>query len=562
MKRLVSFKLDLEHKKAIVHNEKATRVYTYGTPNWAQFERVMADKDIDKVCHDNLEDVMILNAMWGITLGGDFHDTVTRMTYIDEYADLSLKGCCKRFNIPFEDESMESVCKATYLLYKAQGTAITFPPAYAVDVKLVKLVARMNKLGVRIDLAAKEKLQADVEQSYYGVVEKLEEFGITPEIVNSPKQLGFALNTLGIHSPLKTATGAESWADDALMRLLQYPVICMIKEFKTYDVLLHRFLCGSLATGISADGRIHCTFTPNKREKSGAITGRFSSSNPNLQNIPARDKSFGIPYAQRMRELFLPEENHWFCALDYSQIEYLLLCHFATGSQAQWLVEQALAGVDFHNAAMQMTGITSRDAVKPFNYGAIYGMGWVTALNKNYRLFLQLAKESGVDVNDYAKKVFKTYHAKLPVIRDTMRAVQNEAVKNGYVLTLGGRKQHLPPAVYNPKTGKEERPLYKMLSKKIQGSAADVLKFAMCEAYEKGLFDVLPLHLTVHDELDFSVPKTKEGWEATMEVQQIMNKSFEDVLKVPMRACGTIGPSWGYWESDIWNDLCRGKGIC
>lgn len=149
-------------------------------------------------------------------------------------------------------------------------------------------------------------------------------------------------------------------------------------------------------------------------------------------------------------------------------------------------------------------------------------------------------------------------HASL-AIRDTMKVVQDIAKPQGYVRTIGGRYQHKPKPQYDPATGKVNDFIYKMLNKLIQGSAADILKFALLTAWDSGVFDVLKMHLTVHDENVVSVPFSKAGTEACVELQNIMDNSFKDVLKVPMKACCELGPNWGYWSGDIFDEMKKGN---
>lgn len=588
------------------------KVYVPFTPEWHELEDIMADEETDKIFHNGVYDLSWLVCGYDMKVNGLCHDTMTRMTYIDEYADLSLDDCCKYFHIQgknkaetieawyeqhkeevmtgamilgrkikksdslwahslflwdsykeFRDKMIEynlQDCVATYNLYHAQEPRLKkVYDAYMVDVKLTPLVIEMKKHGVLIDKDAMKKLTATIEQDLYDKTQILEnDYGVTLEMIASSKKLGARLNEMGIHSPILTKTGAESWGVDATSRLMHYPVIPLITEVKGYKKLLDTYMYGGMADSILSDGRIHCTFSPNKREDGGTITGRFACSKPNLQQIPARDKQVGHSYGQAMRSLFLPEEGCMMSALDYSQIEYLLLGHFAVGPQAAWFREQANAGVDFHTVAMQATGIPSRTIVKTFNYGVIYGMGWRTALQKNYVVFEKMAEEKGVPVEKFAQDIEHDYHERLPVIRATMKAVQDAARMQGYVMTIGGRYQHKPKPAYDPATGKWNDFIYKMLNKLIQGSAADILKFALLEAYHSGVFDILKMHLTVHDENVVSVPYNKAGAEANAELKRIMDMSFHDKLKVPMKAACELGPNWGYWDHDIWDNMQKG----
>ena len=455
-------------------------------------------------------------------------------------------------------------CIATFNLFKAQEKLIEpLHNVYEMECKLVPILLDMKKRGIRVDEKRMAELATKVQEKADEQERKLiDMYGVTGEMISSGKKLGARLNEIGIHSPIKTATGAESWAEGALERI-HHPVIPMIQEYKNYNSILNKYLRGSLSRTV-INGRIHCTFLPMLRDKEsgmgggGTVTGRFSCKAPNLQQIPARNKGHGQDFSQDMRSLFLPEEGKMIAALDYSQIEAVLLGHYAQGQQAAWFREQLKAGADLHNIAMGMTGITYRPVVKTFNYGCIYGMGWKTAMEKNYTLFEKLAAEEGLDIETFTKNVYYNYHKKFPVIKDTMEWCQNIAKAQGYIDTMGGRRQHKPKPAYDPATGKINDFIYKMLNKLIQGTAADILKTALINAYEAGIYDVLDLHLLVHDEQVVSTPFTKEGCEATVELQQIMASVYKDQLLVPIKAECELGPNWGYWSSRIYKDMQNG----
>lgn len=583
-----------------------------GTESWDTLKLMLADPNVAKVFHNGIYDLSWLALGAGLEINGDCHDTMTRAAYIDEYQDLGLDECCKALGVagknkdetiekwyrdniedvrlvclahgrPFKRsdavwkhskflidsfpsfrDTMASYCiqdaKATRQLFHAQAPLMQpFYSAYMVDVRLTPLVLDLKRFGVLVDRDRMDALSASVAKDYADSIRELDDvYGIDEDTLESPKRLGQRMNEMGVHSPVKTPRGAESWGVGALNRIA-HPAVRLILEARGYKKLLGTYLEGSLADAVMRDGRIHCTFTPNKREDSGTVTGRFSCSKPNLQQIPARDKATGHSYGQAMRSLFLPESGCMMSALDYSQIEYLLLAHFATGRQAEWLREQARAGVDFHTAAMAMTGIQSRKVVKTFNYGVIYGMGWRTAMQYNYTLFEGAAEAEGLSVEAYTQKVYNNYHAKLPVIRDTMDSVQSKARRDGYVTTLGGRRQHVPKPYYDKELGKWNDGLYKMLNKLIQGSAADILKFSLLDIYKSGALDVATMHLTVHDENVFSIPYSKAGAEANAEIKRIMETSFGNALTVPMKCDCELGPNWGYWEGDIWEEMKAGK---
>ena len=595
--------------------DKAKAYFPF-TEGWAELADMLKDPAIDKVFHNGIYDLSWLMCGYDLDIKGNLHDTMTRMVYINEYEDLDLDSCCRYFGVAGKNKSdtiekwfdghigevidtgemlgrkikkTDSLwahslflwntsrefrdqmvaynlqdCRATWNLYYAQEQKLRpVYDAYMLDVRLTPLIMEMKKRGVLVDRKALAKLTDTVQNDLDDKLRQLEDmYGITQDMLGSSTKLGKRLNEMGIHSPVMTKAGKESFSADAKARMMHYPMMPLIVEAQGYQKLLSTYLHGGMRDSILSTGRIHCTFSPNKREDSGTVTGRFSCGKPNLQQIPVRDKSVGHSYGQAMRALFLPEEGCMMSALDYSQIEYLLLGHFAIGQQAEWFREQAKAGVDFHTVAMQATGIPSRQVVKTFNYGVIYGMGWYTAMMKNYVLFEKLAAEANMTVEDYTKQVYNDYHKRLPVIRDTMRYVQDTAALQGYVMTIGGRYQHKPKPMYDHVTGKVNDFLYKMLNKLIQGSAADILKQAMFEAYDAGVFNTLKMHLTVHDELVVSVPYNKEGAEANGELKRIMDTCYHDQLLVPMKAACELGPNWGYWDHDIWDNMQKGVFDC
>lgn len=449
-------------------------------------------------------------------------------------------------------------CVATYELYFAQEKFMgPVQHVYELECKLIPILLRMKKVGIRFDQRRAGELIEKVAAKEQEVEKKLwDTYGITGEMINSSKQLGARMNEMGIESPVRTKNGNQSWAEGALVRI-HHPVTPLIFEYKNYHAILSKFLLGSLSKSV-VNGRIHCTFLPMLREEGGTVTGRFSCRDPNLQQIPARNKGHGEDFSQDMRSLFLPEEGMMLAAMDYSQIEAVLLAHFAQGPQAEWFREQMRAGADLHNIVMGMTGITYRPVVKTFNYGCIYGMGWQTAMEKNYVLFEKLASGEGKDIESFTKEIYYNYHKKFPVVKDTMAWAQDIARAHGYIDTMGGRRLHKPTPQYDPVTGKINDYLYKMLNKLIQGTAADILKQALITADEAGIYDVLTLHLLVHDEQVNSVPFTKEGTEAAVELQHIMGNVYKEQLLVPIKAECELGPNWGYWSSRIYKDMQQG----
>ena len=274
--------------------EKA-KAYIPFTEEWKELEEMLADENTDKIFHNGIYDLSWLVCGYDCVVKGNCHDTMTRMTYINEYADLGLDDCCKYFKIQgknkadtieaWYDQNKEKImytaevmghkikknddlwkhslflwkswkefrdkmieynlqdCRATFNLYFAQEPKLTkVYDAYMVDVRLTLLIIQMKKRGVLIDREAMTKLNDTIQGDLDSKVKELtDKYGITLEMIGSSKQLGKRLNEMGIHSPVLTATGAESWGEAATSRLMHYPMIPLIVEVKGYKKLLDTF---------------------------------------------------------------------------------------------------------------------------------------------------------------------------------------------------------------------------------------------------------------------------------------------------------------------------------
>jgi DNA polymerase-1 len=569
--------------------------YVNCTPNDPRLKDWLAS-DEDKIFHNGVYDLPWLLFNLGYEVGGVWHDTMTRSALIDEYTDLDLDSCCKTFKVQgknFEDtleswwkenqrifglrgniwkhldfvwsltEGRERIikynkqdCIATYNLFHAQEYIIRVEEltnVYKMECDLYPVIMEMKRNGIRIDAVERDRFTADIESKLKDVVQRLKfNYEIDNTIIASPKKLGVAMNKLGIYSPVATLTGAQSWAADVL-DLIDHPAVALIQETKNYNALLSKYLYKSFRTDV-INGRIYSTFSPNKRDEGGTITGRLASREPNMQNIPAREDKHGQKsYGQEMRNMFIPDDGCLLGAFDYSQIEYLLLAHYARGSQAEWFRAQANAGVDFHTVAQDITGIKSRDVIKRMNYGFIYGMGLNRLMQINRLLFKQLAAAANMDIAAFGKQLYEQYHSRLPVIKDTMNWAQAVTKQAGSIRSIGGRIHHKPRPVFD--NGKMNDGLYKMTNYLIQGSAAEILKRGLIDAWQAGVFKVLHLHITVHDENVVSIPYNKEGTEAGVELQRLMENAYREQLSVPMKVVGEVGPTWGYWKGDIWKDM-------
>ena len=286
------------------------------------------------------------------------------------------------------------------------------------------------------------------------------------------------------------------------------------------------------------NGRIHADINQIRSDDGGTVTGRFSYSNPNLQQIPARNKDLG----PKIRALFIPENNHTWGCFDYSQQEPRIVVHFASllkleGSQT--IVDQYNAGeADFHQMIADMAGIERKQA-KTINLGLMYGMG------KN-----KLMAELGL-MKEAAEDLIRTYHQKAPFVKMLSEQVSRRADDSGKIRTIGGRLCHFD--LWEPHGFGIKKPLphadalrehgpgikraftYKALNKLIQGSAADMTKQSMLALYQEG---IIP-HIQVHDELDISV----ESPEQAEKIIKIMEAAVE--LRVPNKVDFEEGTNWG-----------------
>jgi len=288
----------------------------------------------------------------------------------------------------------------------------------------------------------------------------------------------------------------------------------------------------------SHKGRIHADINQIRSDDGGTVTGRFSMSNPNLQQIPVRHKELG----PLIRSLFIPEQNHKWGVFDYSQQEPRILVHYAKLQKLDGIDEIADAykagEADFHTAVAKMAGIERLQA-KTINLGLMYGMG------KN-----KLMAELGL-MKEAAEKLIAQYHKKAPFIKQLMQAVSRRADESGRIRTLGGRVCHFD--LWEPTTWGEGLPkpheeaiaeygpgikragTYKALNRLIQGSAADMTKLSIIALSEAG---IIP-HIQIHDELDISV----ESNEHAKQIVEIMESSIK--LEIPNKVDYEFGDNWG-----------------
>jgi len=415
---------------------------------------------------------------------------------------------------------------------------------------LFPLLLEMRSVGVRVNIDKAQESYDALKEEQAEIEARVSEMGQARVDIWSAESIAVAYENLGIEYN-KTKTGKPSFTKD-YFNSSTHEISKLINQARTNDKIAGTFIKSYILDG-HIDGRLHCMFNQLKSDGSGTVSGRFSSSGPNLQNIPARHPIFG----PMMRSMFIPEEGMRWGSLDWSQIEYRLLVHYASitkgidASNAVRMYRQD-PKTDFHTMAAEIAGVDRKEA-KGVNFGVVYGMGVPT-----------LANNLGITV-DEAKAIMAKFQDNAPFMKGMLDRCSNAASNRGFIRTILGRKRRFdvfevkvageePAYIREPELdafceGKRIRSTrraftHAALNSLLQGSAADLMKKAMVEMWDAGLFaeGLLVPHLTVHDEFNSSVPDTKAGTEAFNEMRHIMETTLK--LDIPVLADGTMGGNW------------------
>ena len=406
---------------------------------------------------------------------------------------------------------------------------------FNMETSLFPVLVDMRFLGVRVDqdrAAIEKKRMLEEEKRLLGGI--YSETGQDVQIW-AARSIAKVFDKLGLPYDRTEKTGAPSFTKNFLANH-PHTLVQAIAKAREINKAHTTFIDTILKH--STNGRIHAEINQLRSEGGGTVTGRFSMNNPNLQQIPARNKDLG----PRIRSLFIPEEGcKWGC-FDYSQQEPRLVVHYAA-LQGFYSVEDVVdaykdGDADFHQIVADMADI-GRFQAKTINLGLFYGMG------KN-----KLQAELGINKLQ-AEELFKQYHSKVPFVKQLMDAVMDRAQRKGKVRTLLGRlcRFHL----WEPNQFGIHKPLphddalaehgpgirraytYKALNRLIQGSAADMTKKAMIELHKEGITP----HIQVHDELDISVINPLEA----AKIKDIMENAVD--LEVPNKVDYEEGSNWG-----------------
>jgi len=524
------------------------------------------DTPADKIFHNAMYDVCWIQAL-GLSVSGKIVDTMIASALVDEnQMRYDLNNCSKRYTGKTKNESdLYQAAKdwgvdakaemyklpAIYVgAYAEKDAEITLElwqelkkeilhqdiqSIFDLETELFPCLVAMRFRGVRVDVQKAHTMKQELAQQEAMLIQKVKKETNIDTQIWAARSIAQVFDKLKLDYDRTEKTQAPSFTKNFLQNH-PHPLVKLIAQAREINKAHTTFIDTILKH--SHKGRIHAEINQLRSDNGGTVTGRFSYSNPNLQQIPARNKDLG----PRIRSLFIPEEGHTWGCFDYSQQEPRLVVHYAA-LQNLYGVGDVLdayndGDADFHDIVADMAEIP-RSQAKTINLGLFYGMG------KN-----KLQAELGVS-KDKADSLFKQYHNRVPFVKQLMDNVMQRAQNSGRVRTLLGRlcRFHLwepnqfgihkalphDAALMEHGPGIKRAYTYKALNKLIQGSAADMTKKAMLELYKEG---IIP-HIQVHDELDISVKDSAHA----EKIKNIMEEAVN--LEVPNKVDYESGPNWG-----------------
>lgn len=426
---------------------------------------------------------------------------------------------------------------------------------FEMECKLIYLMIEMRFAGVSVDIEKAERLTETLAVKVKETNARIRDMVGFEVNVNAQDSLTKAFTKLSL--PTVRATNGKSSFRKDWLEAHDHPLAQLIVEERKLAKLKGTFI-ESYILNSHVNGKVFGNFHQLNGEEGGTRSGRFSSSYPNLQNIPSRDEEL----APLIRSMFIPDPGHkYWRKYDYGQIEYRFMVHYAVGNGADEIRAKfkEQPDLDYHEFALDLVSPVAgwdvstdklrkiwRKPVKTVNFGLIYSMGAKV-----------LAMRLGITVKE-AKDLMEVYFKAVQFAKPTMDAAMKEAQDTGIIKTLLGRKSRFnlwePDSFtdYGKALPLEEATLYyrkirraythKALNRKLQGSSADYIKLAMLKCWEDGIYDDIGVpRLTVHDELDHSDEGGKDA--GFREMQHIMQNAYP--LRVPMIADCDIGMDWG-----------------
>ena len=424
--------------------------------------------------------------------------------------------------------------------FKTEISKQSLHDVWDMEMELLPILIDTRRTGIRVDEEKAAELKKEFIKKEKQVLHKIKQDTTLDVDIWAARSVAQIFDRIGVEYPRTPKTGDPSFTQNWLVNC-DNPIAQLIREAREINKF-HSTFIDSIQRYVHK-GRIHSEINQLRSDQGGTVSGRLSYSNPNLQQIPARNKEFG----DKIRSLFLPEEGKQWGSFDYSQQEPRLVAHYAASindtfqskGAAEFIEAYNNEAADFHQIVADMAGIT-RTQAKTINLGLFYGMG------KN-----KLARELGID-KDRAEDLLRRYGDRVPFVRGLATEVSSSASKYGFIRTIRGRKCRFDmwePATFgmNKAMQYEEAKAiygnnirraftYKALNRLIQGSAADQTKQAMINCYKAGYKPILQ----IHDELCFSIEKEDD----IKGVKEIMENAIED-LRVPSKVDIALGRSWG-----------------
>jgi len=524
------------------------------------------DTDATKIFHNAMYDVCFIRAT-GLSINGKIVDTMIASAVVDEnQMRYDLNNCAKRYTgktksetnlyeaakswgvdakaemykLPaiYVGEYAEKDAEITLALWQELKKEILHQDIQSIfdlETELFPCLVDMRFLGVRVDVQGAHKLKQQLVEQEKEFLHKVKKETQVDVQIWAARSIEQVFQKLSLPYDRTDKTNSPSFTKNFLQNH-PHPTVKLIAQAREINKAHTTFIDTILKH--NHKGRIHAEINQLRSDNGGTVTGRFSYSNPNLQQIPARNKELG----PRIRSLFIPEEGHTWGCFDYSQQEPRLVVHYAA-LQNLYGVDEVLEAyregdADFHTIVADMAEIP-RSQAKTINLGLFYGMG------KN-----KLQAELGVS-KDKAEDLFRQYHDKVPFVKKLMDNVMSRAQNAGKIRTLLGRlcRFHLwepnqfgihkalphDAALLEHGPGIKRAYTYKALNRLIQGSAADMTKKAMIELHKKGITP----HIQVHDELDISITNEDHA----DKIVEIMESAVD--LEVPNKVDYEYGPNWG-----------------
>jgi len=406
--------------------------------------------------------------------------------------------------------------------FKENKTEYLITVANECEFDFIKVLSSMQNVGIEVDTSFLQELKEKNSKYIQNLSSKIYEYSNTEFNINSPKQLGVVLfETLGLPPSKKTKTGYST--NEAVLQKLydKHEMIPLLLDYREAFKLQSTYIEPLLELGLKDEkSRVYTSFL-----QTGTATGRLSSKNPNLQNIPVRSES-----GRQIRKAFVSKEGYTLVGIDYSQIELRLLAHF---SKDEALMEAFNNDLDIHaQTAVKIFGeeqaSEKRNIAKSINFGLLYGMG-----------SRKLAETLGITTKE-AKTYIESYFEAFSHVKDYLKSIENFALENGYVETLLRRRRIFDfdsaPAMMRASFLREA------VNTKFQGSAADLIKLSMNKIYEKYKNNnEIVMLLQIHDELIFEIKNDKLD-EYTNDLKEIMENIFK--LGVPLKVSVISGKNW------------------